>query len=70
MKGFKKEEGTQVISGQKEMDGWVTEREREREREYRDLMVHEWPENQESLWENLFRPFLEREYFACSTSLH
>ena len=41
-----------------------------RERECRDLMVHEWPENQGSLWESLYRPFLEREYFACSTSLH
>ena len=32
-----------------------------RERVCRDLMVHEWPENQGSLWESLFRPFLKRE---------
>ena len=34
------------------MDGWVMER----ERECKDLMVHECPENQGSLWESSFRP--------------
>jgi len=45
LKGFKEGEGNWVLGGEREIDGWVMER----ESVCRDLMVHEWPENQGSL---------------------
>jgi len=42
LKGFKEREGNRVLGGEREKDGWVMQR----ESVCRDLMVHEWPENQ------------------------